>query len=356
MAPLISVLPRHGVEACVCLTAQHRQMLDQVLGIFGIQAEFDLDLMRPQQTLFSLTSRVVAEMEPVLAASRPDIVLVQGDTTTAFTAALAAFYAQIPVGHVEAGLRTYQKYSPFPEEVNRKLITSLADLHFAPTTRSRDALLAEGVDPSAITVTGNTAIDALLMTLELLDSGRASTDIIQRLNLHGKRFILVTAHRRESFGKEFENICTALATLAQRHPDMEIVYPVHLNPCVQKPVRAILSGLDRIHLIEPLDYVSFVALLRACTFILTDSGGIQEEAPSLGKPVLVMRQVTERVEAIDAGVARLVGTNTDTIVQEAERVITDPDYFRTFVQANPYGDGTAAQNIASALIGFARQS
>lgn len=349
LAPVIKELERHpGVVSRVCVTAQHREMLDPFLTLFGIAPDHDLNLMQPGQTLFDVTTRVLTGIKEVLEAERPEIVLVQGDTTTAFAAALAAFYLKVGIGHVEAGLRTEDKYNPFPEEINRRLISHLADLHFAPTERARANLLAEGIPDKAIFVTGNTVVDALLRILEFT----GDQDPLQGLPLDSeRRLILVTAHRRESFGEGLTNICRALKEITEGANDVEIVYPVHLNPNVQATVERHLSGLERVHLIAPLDYVPFVHLMSRAYLILTDSGGVQEEAPSLGKPVLVLRETTERPEAIEAGVAKLVGTAPERIVEETLRLLRDREEYNRMVMArNPFGDGHAAERIVSILL------
>lgn len=353
MAPVIQALAAEETLASrVCVTAQHREMLDQVLRLFAIHVDYDLDLMQPDQDLTELTAAVLIGLQSVLQDCKPDFVLVQGDTTTTWAAALVAYYQRIPVGHVEAGLRTGNIYAPWPEEMNRRLTGSLAELHFAPTEQARRNLLREGVTDNRISVTGNTVIDALLDVVRRL---RADSTLRRQVESPfdfldpNRRLILVTGHRRESFGDGFERICRALATLARRS-DVEILYPVHLNPNVQEPVRRLLGGADNIHLIEPLDYLPFVALMDRAYLLLTDSGGIQEEAPSLGKPVLVMRDTTERPEAIEAGTARLVGTDVATIVAEAVRLLDDEDAYRAMSGAhNPYGDGHAAARITATL-------
>jgi UDP-N-acetylglucosamine 2-epimerase (non-hydrolysing) len=337
-----------GFEAKICVTAQHRAMLDQVLEAFQVRPDYDLDLMLPGQTLSQSTSRIIASLEAVMAAERPDLVIVQGDTTTTMAGALSAFYHQVPVGHVEAGLRTGDILEPFPEEMNRVVTTRLATLHFAPTRGSADNLLAEGVCPSAIHITGNTGIDAVLHVSRELTEGRlrgwdgAGLDPARKL-------IVVTAHRRESFGEGFERIVTALARLAER-PDVQIVYPVHRNPNVLEPVLRRLGGLANVLLIDPLDYVSFVDLMRRAYILLTDSGGIQEEGPSLGKPVLVMREKTERPEAVEAGTVQLVGTDVDRIVNAASLLLDNrEEHTRRMRIHNPYGDGHASERIANAI-------
>jgi UDP-N-acetylglucosamine 2-epimerase (non-hydrolysing) len=354
MAPLVQRLQAsEGIVGRVCVTAQHRQMLDQVLELFEIRPDHDLDLMRPGQDLTSITTEILQAIRAVYAAERPDLVLVHGDTTTTFTATLAAFYQRIPVGHVEAGLRTHNLYAPWPEEANRKLTGALARLHFAPTPTSRDNLVREGVAADHIVVTGNTVIDALLAVRDKLDTNPAlAAELAQRFPFlrPGHRMLLVTGHRRENFGDGFERICEALLRLARRHPDVDLVYPVHLNPNVREPVNRLLSGIANVHLIEPLDYLPFVYLMTRSTLILTDSGGIQEEAPSLGKPVLVMRDTTERPEAVAAGTVRLVGTDVDAIADGVTELLTDAEaYRRMSVAHNPYGDGHACERIVAAL-------
>ncbi len=350
MAPVVKALAADpGIESRVCVTAQHREMLDQVLALFGIRPDVDLDLMQSGQDLTAITRRVLSGLQPVLKAEAPDLVLVHGDTTTTFAAALAAYYQKIPVGHVEAGLRTGNKYAPWPEEMNRRLAGAITTHHFAPTDRARDNLTAEGVDPASITVTGNTVIDALL---EIVEQARADQRLLGAYPFlrSDKRLVLVTGHRRENFGTGFDNICRGLAELAGRD-DVEIVYPVHLNPSVQRPVREILSGRSNVHLIEPLDYLPFVALMDRAHLIITDSGGVQEEAPSLGKPVLVMRETTERPEAVEAGTVRLVGADQRRIVFEASRLLDDESAYRAMSRAhNPYGDGLAAGRIVNRLL------
>lgn len=353
MAPLVHAIAAHPeLEAVTVVTAQHRQMLDQVLDIFRIVPDADLDIMQPGQTLPDVTARIVQGITPVLAQHQPDLVLVHGDTSTTLSTALAAFYARVPVGHVEAGLRTGNMQSPWPEEMNRRLTAPLSALHFAPTAKSRDNLLSEGIADESIFVTGNTVIDALLQVdaqLKSDDALRASMLARFPFLEPAKRLVLVTGHRRENFGDGFENICQALATIARRD-DVQVVYPVHLNPNVQEPVRRHLSGLDNVHLIEPLDYVPFVFLMQQAHIILTDSGGVQEEAPSLGKPVLVMRNTTERPEAVDAGTVRLVGTDKARIVEEIDRLLDSAsEYARMSEAHNPYGDGRACERITQAI-------
>ena len=349
LAPVIRELARHPREfvPIVLVTAQHRHMLDQVLRVFDIQPDYDLDLMRPGQSLADLTVGVLRGVERVLRRVRPDMVMVQGDTTSALAAALAAFYERIAVGHVEAGLRTNDKYSPYPEEMNRRLVSSLADLHFAPTRGAKENLLREGVPRRRVHVTGNTVVDALRAMLQSKAKWRVP---ILGVIAPQHRVALVTAHRRESFGLGFEGICHALRTIIERNPDVEVVYPVHLNPNVRKPARAILGRVSRVHLIEPLEYLPFVRLMERAYVILTDSGGIQEEAPALGKPVLVMRDVTERPEAVEAGTAKLVGTDPDAIVAATERLLRSTVAYRKMARApSPFGDGRASARIAAAL-------
>jgi UDP-N-acetylglucosamine 2-epimerase (non-hydrolysing) len=357
MAPVIKELKsRPGqFETLVCVTAQHRRMLDQVLELFRIEPDYDLDVMKPGQDLFDVTCGVLQGLKGVLAGEKPDMVLVHGDTTTTMAATIASYYNRIPVGHVEAGLRTGNRNSPFPEEINRKVTGAIASLHFAPTDAAQDNLLREGEDASSIFVTGNTVVDALFSVIELFER-----DEHLRLRLDSefsfldkrKRLALVTGHRRENFGAGFENICRALVEIASTRSDLEILYPVHLNPNVQEPVRRILgeAGQANIHLIEPVDYLPFVYLMNRSHIIITDSGGVQEEAPSLGKPVLVMRDTTERPEAVIAGTVRLVGTDRDRIVSEASLLIDDGEAYERMSRAhNPYGDGQAAKRIADIL-------
>lgn len=357
MAPVIKELERRSgaFVSRVCVTAQHRQMLDQVLQLFSITPDYDLNIMQPGQDLYDVTSNVLLGLRPVLMAERPDMVLVHGDTTTTMAAALAAYYARIPVGHVEAGLRTHDKFAPFPEEINRQICGVLTDLHFAPTPVSRDNLLAEGVAVERIHVTGNTVVDALLGVSERVKRDAFWADqLAERFSFLDptKRLIIVTGHRRENFGEGFEQICEALVEIATRHADVEILYPVHLNPNVQEPVKRLLGGgtLKNVHLIDPVDYLPFVYLMNRSYLIITDSGGVQEEAPSLGKPVLVMRETTERPEAISAGTVRLVGTDRERIVAETTRLLTNPAAYQEMSLAhNPYGDGLAAGRIVDLL-------
>ena len=366
MAPVVKALENHpdGFESLVCVTAQHRQMLDQVLDLFAIRPDYDLDIMQPGQDLYDVTCNVLLGLKPVLCEVAPDIVLVHGDTTTTLAASLAAFYRQIPVGHVEAGLRTHNKFAPFPEEINRRVAGAVTDLHFAPTQRARENLLNEGIDERTILVTGNTVIDALRMTVDKITAGglgeRIGAGLIQRFpalekvlgrSAAPRRLVLVTGHRRENFGEGFEKICRALAQLAASHPDIDILYPVHLNPNVQEPVKRILgAGCANIYLIDPLDYLPFVYLMSQAELIVTDSGGVQEEAPSLGKPVLVLRETTERPEAVAAGTVKLVGTDPERIVRAASRLLDNPLAYDAMARAlNPYGDGRAASRIVHHL-------
>jgi len=357
MAPLVKAFEKEtSIISKVCVTAQHREMLDQVLELFDIKPDYDLNLMKPGQDLYDITSNVLLGLKDVLSDFKPDIVLVHGDTTTTSAASLSAFYQQIKVGHVEAGLRTHDIYSPFPEEVNRQITGILASYHFAPTTTSRDNLTRENKDEKNITVTGNTVIDALFLALEKIkNNSELENKIIQDIeskffnstfNIQHSKFILVTGHRRENHGQGFINICEALKTIAINNPDTDIVYPVHLNPNVQKPVKEILSNISNIHLIEPLQYEQFIYLMDKSYFIITDSGGVQEEAPSLGKPVLVMRDTTERPEAVIARTVKLVGTNKETIIKEAQKLLDEEsEYEKMSKTHNPYGDGNACKRI-----------
>ncbi|KHS92218.1 UDP-N-acetylglucosamine 2-epimerase [Pectobacterium brasiliense] len=354
MAPLVHALAQDGAfESRICVTAQHREMLDQVLRLFDITPDYDLDIMRPGQGLSEISCRILSGLEPVMAEFKPDLVLVHGDTTTTLATSLAAFYQRIPVGHVEAGLRTGNLYSPWPEEANRKLTGHLAMYHFAPTENSRQNLLREHLSDRHIFVTGNTVIDALFWVRDRIlgDAAlRRSLDEKYTFLDDNKKLILVTGHRRESFGGGFERICSALADIARRHPEVQIVYPVHLNPNVSEPVNRILSGIDNVMLIAPQDYLPFVYLMNRSYMILTDSGGIQEEAPSLGKPVLVMRDTTERPEAVEAGTVKLVGTEVTSIVDAVSTLLTDEEAYQAMSRAhNPYGDGQACQRIVDAL-------
>ncbi len=362
MAPLVKEFQKHPqeFETIVCVTGQHRQMLDQVLDIFDIKPDYDLNIMKQGQDLYDVTARVLTGMRDVLAESKPDVVLVHGDTTTSTAAALAAFYQQIPVGHVEAGLRTHNIYSPWPEEMNRQVTGRIATYDFAPTPLSRDNLLAEGVDDAKITVTGNTVIDALYWVVDKIKSSselqadlsaellKAGYDV-NRLN-NGRKLVLITGHRRENFGDGFISMCRAIKALTEKYPEVDFVYPMHLNPNVRKPIHEVfgedLSGLGNMFFIEPLEYLSFVFLMEKSSIVLTDSGGIQEEAPGLGKPVLVMRDTTERPEALSAGTVRLVGTDYDKIVSEVSSLLDDEKHYDEMSKAvNPYGDGLACRRI-----------
>lgn len=340
MAPVVNAIASApDLELKVAVTAQHRQMLDQVLELFGIQPDADLDLMQPGQTLSEITSRVLTQLTPVLQDMKPDLVLVHGDTTTTMAASLAAFYQQIPVGHVEAGLRTEDLYNPFPEEMNRRLASQLTRLHFAPTAKAVQNLRHDGIDPASIFLTGNTVIDALLETAQKVEA-RPQVG----------RMILVTAHRRENWGEPLRDICLAVRDLVEKNPDVRVVFPAHLNPLVQNPVREILGKLERVAIIHPLDYAPFVQAMKDATLILTDSGGVQEEGPSLGKPVLVMRTTTERPEAVDAGTVRLVGVKREDIYRNAQELLDDPVAYQKMANAvNPYGDGKAAERILEAI-------
>lgn len=358
MAPVAMLLTQDERFDCrICVTGQHREMLDQVLRIFDLEAAYDLKIMRPKQDLSDVTSAILLGMRDVFQSFTPDIVLVHGDTATTLSASLAAYYHQVPVGHVEAGLRTHNLYSPWPEEANRKLTGALATLHFSPTASSATNLRREGVAEDKIMITGNTVIDALLQVTERLRDDEALGTAIRaglpELRV-GSRMILVTGHRRESFGDGFERICQALSIIATRFPDVEIIYPVHLNPNVQEPVKRLLAGVTNIHLIPPQDYLPFVYLMNQAYLVLTDSGGVQEEAPSLGKPVLVMRDTTERPEAVDAGTVKLVGTDVDAILREVTVLLTnDEEYARMSFAHNPYGDGAAAARIVDGLVAWA---
>lgn len=354
MAPLaIKLAQQEGIDARVCVTAQHREMLDQVLGLFEIKPEYDLNIMKPGQDLTDVTTNILQGIKPILAEFKPDVVLVHGDTATTFATSLASYYQQIPVGHVEAGLRTGNIYSPWPEEANRKLTGAITTFHFAPTETSQQNLLNEAVAPENITVTGNTVIDALLdVSAKLKNDTALNNEMAERFSFlnKDKKLILVTGHRRESFGGGFERICKALAYTAEQHPSCQIVYPVHLNPNVQEPVNRLLKGVPNITLIEPQDYLPFVYLMNQAHIILTDSGGIQEEAPSLGKPVLVMRDTTERPEAVSAGTVKLVGTDVDKITTSLNRLLTDEKAYEEMSFAhNPYGDGKACERIIEVL-------
>ena len=353
MAPLVKAFEKEtNIISKVCVTAQHREMLDQVLEMFDIKPDYDLNLMKPGQDLYDITANVLLGMKSVLEDFKPDVILVHGDTTTTSSASVAAFYQKIKVGHVEAGLRTGDIYSPFPEEINRLMCSIIANYHFAPTTTSQNNLLKENKDPKNIIVTGNTVIDALFLALDKIENNQElKSKIIESINSQyklqdDKKIILVTGHRRENHGQGFINICEALKEIAITNPDIDIVYPVHLNPNVQKPVKEILSNTSNVYLIDPLQYENFIYMMNKSYFIITDSGGVQEEAPSLGKPVLVMRDTTERPEAVEAGTVKLVGTNKDTIIKEAQKLLDDENEYNKMSKAhNPYGDGKACERI-----------
>ena len=373
MAPLVKELQRRSdkFQTIVAVTAQHREMLDQVLNLFKIVPDYDLNIMKPGQDLYDVTSNVLLGMRDVLKESKPDIVLVHGDTGTSTAAALAAFYAQIPVGHIEAGLRTDNIYSPWPEEMNRRISGRISTLHFAPTPLSRENLLKENTSESSIFVTGNTVIDALHMVVNQIKDTKGITEEIQNILIKAginkdkisswisgsRKMVLITGHRRENFGDGFINICSAIKELAETHPDTDFLYPMHLNPNVRRAIKEVFGEIKEQNnntiFIEPLDYLPFVYLMNLCTLVLTDSGGIQEEAPGLGKPVLVMRDTTERPEALSAGTVKLVGTNRDLIIVETNKLLTDADYYNEMSKANnPYGDGLACIRIAEELIKF----
>lgn len=351
MCPLVLEMQKYPdfIEPIVAVTAQHREMLDQVLQLFAIKPDYDLNIMTAGQTLYDVTGRALAGLKDVLAEAQPDMVLVHGDTTTTFVGALASFYAQIPVGHVEAGLRTGNKFSPYPEEMNRKLTGAIADIHFAPTSTSKNNLLKENIDPAAIVVTGNTVIDALQTTVKadyrFTDSGS------QKALAGGKRLILVTTHRRENLGEPMRHVYQALRKVLENHPDVEAIFPVHKNPKVREIVNEELGKLAQVHLIEPLDYEPFANLMAKVDIVLTDSGGIQEEAPALGKPVLVLRDTTERPEAVDAGTVKLVGTAYDDVLRETSLLLDDSKYYQSMAEAaNPYGDGRACERIIRKIL------
>lgn len=364
MAPLVKEFQKYPEQfkTIVCVTGQHREMLDQVLHLFEIVPDYDLNIMKQGQDLYDVTARVLVGMRDILREAQPDVVLVHGDTTTSTAAALAAFYQQIPVGHVEAGLRTHNIYSPWPEEMNRLITGRIATYHFSPTTLSKENLLKENIPELAITITGNTVIDALYMVVEKIKKDSALSDELATILKNagydtsrldsGKKMVLITGHRRENFGDGFINMCTAIKNLTQKYPEVDFVYPMHLNPNVRKPIHEMfgenLSNLGNMFFIEPLEYLSFIYLMDQSTIVLTDSGGIQEEAPGLGKPVLVMRDTTERPEALEAGTVKLVGTNYDKIVSEVSRLLDDAEYYDTMSKAvNPYGDGLACGRILS---------
>ncbi len=349
MAPLVKELEkREGIESKVCVTAQHREMLDQVLDLFDITPDFDLNIMKSKQTLTGITNKVLEGLEEVFTKEKPDMILVHGDTTTTFSGALAAFYQQIKVGHVEAGLRTFDKYFPFPEEMNRKLTGSLADLHFAPTKGSKANLLREGIKESDVFITGNTVIDAMSHTVK--ENYKFENELLNKIDFENKKVIMITAHRRENWGEGIENICDALNKIVEENNDVELVYLVHLNPIVKDVVTKKLGNKDRIHLLPPLDTKETHNLMNKCFMVMTDSGGLQEEAPHLGKPVLVLRDVTERPEAVEYGTVKLVGTDIEKIVSEANSLIRDKDqYLKMSKAANPYGDGYASKRIVDII-------
>ena len=358
MAPLVKEFQKHpeSFETIVCVTGQHREMLDQVLKLFEITPDYDLNIMRQGQDLYDVTARVLTGMRDVLREATPDVVLVHGDTTTSTAAALAAFYQQIPVGHIEAGLRTHNIYSPWPEEMNRQVTGRIATYNFAPTQLSKQNLMREDVNPDSILVTGNTVIDALLMAVDIIATKMGMEEQIHKeiqekgYTVGERDYILVTGHRRENFGEGFLHICKAIRELASQYPDIDIVYPVHLNPNVQKPVYELLSGLDNVFLISPLDYLPFIYVMQHSILLLTDSGGVQEEAPSLGKPVLVMRNTTERPEAVEAGTVKLVGTDAETIVGNVVELLRNKELYKRMSEThNPYGDGQACERIVNAL-------
>jgi len=355
LCPLIlSMQKDSGFETNVCVTGQHREMLDQVLDAFSVKPDIDLNLMVKNQTLADLTAKIIVAIDRYLSKYKPDMVIIQGDTTTAFCAALTAFYHKIAVGHVEAGLRTNNKYSPFPEEINRVLATRLADIHFAPTNTSRENLISEGINPERIIVTGNTVIDALYLAVEKIKTMSVTIPGLpsEAMN-NGRPLVLITGHRRENFGKGFENICGAIAELAKRFPSIAFVYPVHLNPNVQEIVFSLLNNMKNIYLIEPLSYLPFIALMNRAALVLTDSGGVQEEAPSLGKPVLVMRDTTERPEAIKMGTVKLVGTSKEEIIDNVSHLLLDEKAYAVMANAvNPYGDGRATGRILAACASY----
>jgi UDP-N-acetylglucosamine 2-epimerase len=352
MAPLVKKLDEEkNIESKVCVTAQHREMLDQVLKLFDIKPDFDLNIMKAKQSLTGITTRVLEGLEEIFKQEKPDLVLVHGDTTTTFAGSLAAFYQKIKVGHVEAGLRTYDKYFPFPEEMNRKLTGAVADLHFAPTSGSKDNLLREGIDETQVFVTGNTVIDAMEFTVE--DSYVFNNVELNNIDYDKKKVIMVTAHRRENWGEGIENICKALKTIVEENKDVELVYLVHLNPVVKDVVHKILGEVERVHLLSPLDTKETHNLMNKCYMIMTDSGGLQEEAPHLGKPVLVLRDVTERPEAVKAGTVKLVGTDINKIVNTANKLIGDSVKYDEMSKAiNPYGDGEASERIVAAILQY----
>jgi len=349
MAPVVKELEKRKLDHVVIVTAQHREMLDQKLGVFNIVPHYDLDIMQHNQDLFYITTAVLSEIKPVLLKEKPDVLLVQGDTTTTFGASLAAFYLKIPVGHVEAGLRTWNKANPYPEEINRQITTRLTDFHFAPTEWAKNNLLAEGIKPEGVFVTGNTVIDALLMIVD--PAYKFTEKPLNEIDYSKRRVILLTSHRRENFGDPMVQIFSACRHLVENNSDVELIYPVHPNPNVRKTAGEILSGVPRVHLIEPMEYRPFVQLMNKAYLILTDSGGVQEEAPTLGKPVLVLRKTTERPEALEAGTAKLVGTDKDVIIKQAQELLSDRKaYLNMATKTNPYGDGKSAKRIVDILL------
>jgi len=354
MCPLVKELEKHEeIESIVCLTGQHKEMLQQVIDIFGTNVKYNLDIMRPRQTLTTITTSVLEKIEPILQQEKPDIVLVHGDTSTSFVAALAAFYQQIPVGHVEAGLRTFDKYSPFPEEMNRSLTGRIADLHFAPTENNRRNLLNENIKENVF-VTGNTVIDAFQTTVR--EGYQFKNEDVKKINFTGKRCILMTAHRRENLGQPLQNICYAVKRIVEEFDDIEVVYPVHMNPAVRDTAVEILGDMERVHLIQPLDVEDMHNLMDRSYLVMTDSGGLQEEAPACGVPVLVLRTETERPEAVEAGTVKVVGVDEDIIYQEAKRLLTDRDEYGKMARAvNPYGDGHASERIVKAIIDWMQE-
>ena len=356
MAPLVKELEkRDEIKSIVCVTAQHRQMLDQVLNLFKITPDYDLNIMKDRQTLTGITTRVLEGLEKIYSIAKPDIVLVHGDTTTTFAGSLAAFYNKISVGHVEAGLRTFDKYFPYPEEMNRRLTGAMADIHFAPTQNSKSNLLREGVDKEKIFITGNTVIDAMKSTVE--KNYVFENDELNKIDFKNKKVIMVTAHRRENWGKPLENICTALKKIAETYENVEIIYLVHLNPIVTDTAHKILGGMDRVHLLKPLDTKETHNLMNKCFLVLTDSGGLQEEAPHLGKPVLVLRGVTERPEAVQAGTVKIVGTEIDNIFDETSKLLNNnEEYLKMANAVNPYGDGKASERIVDAILYYFKKT
>lgn len=350
MAPLIKAMEKNeNIEQIVCVTAQHRQMLDQALDIFDIKPDYDLDIMTQKQTLTDITTKALNGLEDVMKKEKPDIVLVHGDTTTTFAGSLAAFYSRIKIGHVEAGLRTYDKYQPFPEEMNRKLTGAMADLHFSPTKLAKEHLLKENVDADSIFITGNTAVDCLKTTIE--KNYKFSLDVLNEIDYKNKRVITMTAHRRENLGQPLENICNAVLRIVEENSDVEVVYAVHFNPAVQEVARRVLGGQPRVHLIDPIDMKDMHNLMNLSYFVMTDSGGLQEEVPSMGKPVLVLRNVTERPEGVEAGTLKLAGIEEDNIYREATILLNDMDVYKKMAEAkNPFGDGFAAERIVDAVL------